>query len=310
MGTDKRIISCAITGSIHSPSMSPYLPVTPEQIAQNAIDAANAGAASVHIHVRHPEQDDRYGMPISDLTLFGEVIDRIRMVNREVIICTTTGGGAGMTVEERVAVVREFKPELASMNAGSINWGLFEVASNPKMQWKYPWEQPSYAATVDNVFTNTFAGMMGYLNIFKSTGTKPELEVYDAGHIYNIKWLMDHGYVQGKPFIQFITGINGGIGARPESILALKQIADLVLGVDGYTFSAMGAGRMEYPCCMQSLLLGGSVRVGMEDNLNVSRGKPATCNADLVEKMASLMSEMGYEIASPAEAREMLGISK
>lgn len=304
----KRIISCAITGSIHSPSMSPYLPVTPEQIAQNAIDAANAGAASVHIHVRNPEMGDRYGFPVSDMNLFQEVIDRIRAVNKDVIICTTTGGGDGMSVEERVQVVSTFKPELASMNAGSINWGLFEVADDPKMQWKYAWERPVFAGSVNSIFANTFKSMMGYLNIFNECGTKPELECYDAGHIHNVKWLLDRGYIKGKPFLQFVTGINGAIGACPESVYVLKETADRVLGVGNYEFSAFGAGRMEYPCCMQSLLLGGHVRVGMEDNLFVGKGKPAKCNADLVEKMAALMRTMDYEIATPAEAREILGI--
>jgi uncharacterized protein (DUF849 family) len=287
--------------------MSPYLPVTPEQIAQNAIDAANAGAASVHIHVRSPK-GDYYGAPVSDMALFKEVIDRIRAVNKDVIICTTTGGGAGMTVEERVKVVSEFKPKLASMNAGSINWGLFEVASAPNMKWKYAWEKPMYAASVDSIFTNTFKGMMGYLDIFNACGTKPELECYDVGHIYNVKWLVDHGYVKGKPFLQFVTGINGAIGANPESVITLKETADRVLGTGNYEFSAFGAGKMEFPCCMQSLLLGGNVRVGMEDNLFVGKGHPAKSNAELVEKMATLMRTMDYEIATPAEAKEILGI--
>lgn len=305
----KRIISCAITGSIHSPSMSPYLPVTPEQIAQNAIDAAAAGAASVHIHVRNPQEGDYYGVPVSDMNLFQEVIDRIRAVNKDVIICTTTGGGDGMTVEERVKVVSEFKPKLASMNAGSINWGLFEVAANPNMKWKYPWEQPMYAGSVNSIFSNTFKGMMGYLDIFNASGTKPEMECYDVGHIHNVKWLIDHGYIKGTPFLQFVTGINGAIGACPESIVMMKETADRVLGVGNYEFSAFGAGKMEYPCCMQSLLLGGHVRVGLEDNLFLGKGKPATCNADLVKKMAHLMETMDYEIATPAEAKEILGIT-
>lgn len=306
----KRIISCSITGSIHSPSMSPYLPVTPEQIAQNAIDAANAGAASVHIHVRNPEQGPYYGQPSSDLDLYREVIDRIRAVNKDVIICTTTGGGANMTVEERVKVVKELKPQLASMNAGSINWGLFQIADNPKMKWQYPWEKPMYAMTRDFVFANTFAGMTGYLDIFNEVGTKAELECYDVGHIYNVKWLIDHGYIKGKPFLQFVTGINGAIGAGPEEVAMLKTTADRIIGTNNYEFSAFGAGKMEYPCCMEALMLGGHCRVGMEDNLNVSKGKPATCNADLVDKMVQLMRLMDYEIATPAEAKEMLGITE
>lgn len=308
MASKKRIISCAITGSIHSPSMSPYLPVTPEQIARHAIDAAAAGAASVHIHVRNPEEGDYYGMPYTSMELFGEIIDRIRQENKDVIICTTTGGGAGMTVEERVQVVSEFKPQLASMNAGTINWGLFEVADSPYIKWKYAWEKPMYAASIDSIFSNTFKGMIGYLNIFNECGTKPEMECYDVGHIHAVKWLIDHGYLKGKPFLQFVTGINGAIGAAPESVYMMKETADRLLGVGNYEFSAFGAGKMEYPCCMQSLLLGGHVRVGMEDNLFVGKGRPAKSNAELVQKMSHLMETMDYEIATPQEAKEILGI--
>ena len=302
----KRIISCSITGSIHSPSMSPYLPVTPDQIAQNAIDAANAGAASVHIHARNPVEGDMYGAPSADLEIYQEIIDKIRAVNKNVIICITTGGGAGMTIEQRAAVVPRFKPQLASMNAGSFNWGLYKIAENPKITWKYPWEKPQYEMTRGFIFQNTFADMAGMLKIFNENGTKPELECYDAGHIYNIKTLMDEGYITGKPFLQFVLGINGALGASPENLNIMKNIADRVLGVGNYNFSAFGAGKMEYPVCMEALLLGGNPRVGMEDNLNVGKGKPATCNADLVEKMVKLMNLMDYEIASPDEAREIL----
>ena len=306
----KRIISCSITGSIHCPSMSPYLPVTPEQIAQNAIDAANAGAASVHIHARNPEKGDMYGAPSSKIEHFQEIIDRIRAVNKEVIICVTTGGGAGMTVEERASVIPALKPQLASMNAGSFNWGLFALAQNPKIKWQYPWEQPTYAMTKDFIFKNTFQDIEGMLNIMNENGTKPELECYDVGHIYNVKWMVDNGLIQGKPFLQFVLGINGACGASPESMFMMKETADRVLGVGNYNFSAFGAGKMEYPVCMTSLMLGDNPRVGMEDNLNVGKGKPATCNADLVEKMVALMNLMDYEIASPAEAKEILGINK
>lgn len=305
----KRIISCSITGSIHSPSMSPYLPVTMDQIAQNAIDAANAGAASVHIHARVPE-GDMYGAPSSNAEHFQIIIDKIRAANKDVIICITTGGGAGMTVEERASVIPAFKPELASMNAGSFNWGLFQIAENPKIQWKHAWEKPMYAMTKGFIFQNTFADMEGMCKIMNENGTKPELECYDVGHIYNVKWLMDNGHIQGKPFLQFVMGINGAMGASPESIFTMKETADRVLGVGNYNFSAFGAGKMEYPCCMQALMLGGNPRVGMEDNLNVGRGKPATCNADLVEKMVTLMDLMDYEVASPDEARTILGITK
>lgn len=300
----KRIISCSITGSIHSPSMSPYLPYQPEDIAQNAIDAANAGAASVHIHARNPEN----GAPSSDLNIYRQIVEKIRSVNKDVIICITTGGGAGMTIEQRAAVVPEFKPELASMNAGSFNWGLFPLAANPKMQWKFSWEKPMYEASKSFIFQNTFTDMEGMLNIFNANGTKPELECYDAGHIYNVKFFMDQGLIKGKPFLQFVLGINGALGATADNFTDMKHLADRVLGVGNYELSGFGAGRMEYPICMQSLLLGGHVRVGMEDNLYLGKGKMAESNAQLVEKMVKLMNLMDYDIASPAEARQILGI--
>lgn len=305
----KRIISCSITGSIHSPSMSPYLPITPAQIAQSAIDAANAGAASVHIHARNPEEGPKYGMPDSRQELFGEIIDRIRTVDKNVIICTTTGGGVGMSLEQRLAVVKNFKPELASMNAGSINWGLFPLAANPKFQWKYPWEKPMYAMTEDFIFENTFKGMMAYCEAFKENGTKPELECYDVGHIYSVKWLMDNGFIEGKPFLQFVTGINGAIGAGATEIHMMKETADRIIGAGNYNFSGFGAGKQEYPCCMECLLLGGNARVGMEDNLFLGKGKIAKSNAELVEKLARIMGEFDYDIASPDEARAILGIA-
>lgn len=304
---NKRLISCAITGAIHSPSMSPYLPVTPEQIAQSAIDAANAGAASVHIHARSPRRED-YGAPSSDLSYFEEIIDRIRAVNRDVIICLTTGGGWQMTLEERTSVIPRFHPELASMNSGSFNWGMFPIAENPKAVWQSDWERPFFADTKGFIFKNTFGDMEGVLRIFRENGTMPELECYDVGHIYNVKWMMDRGLLTGKPFLQFVTGVLGAIGASPESVFQLKQTADRVLGEGCYHWSAFGAGKMEMSCCTTALLLGGNVRVGMEDNLYLGRGRLAKSNAELVEKIAGIMRALELEPATPAEAREMLGL--
>lgn len=184
----KRIINCAITGSIHTPTMSPHLPVTPAEIAQSALEAADAGAASVHIHARNPEN----GMPSPDLELYREIVEQIRAKNKDVIICTTTGGGAGMTVEQRAAVVPEFKPELASMNCGSINWGLFPALERFK-EFKYPWEEKMLAMTKDFIFENTFGAMETICKIMDENGTKPELEVYDTGHLTNIAYLLQAG---------------------------------------------------------------------------------------------------------------------
>lgn len=301
----KRILNCAITGSIHVPSMSPYLPITQDEIAQNAIDAANAGASAVHIHARNPEN----GMPSPDLGIYEEIIGKIRDKNKDVIICITTGGGAGMTVEQRVAVVPKFKPELASMNAGSINWGLFPAAAKIK-EFKYPWEKAMLDMTKGFIFQNTFADMEVMIKIMNENGTKPELECYDVGHVYNVKFLQDVGLVQGKPYLQFVLGINGALGSAVEDLNMMKQTADRLFGVGGYEWSAFGAGKAEFPICTQNLFLGGHVRVGMEDNLYLGKGVMAKNNGELVEKMVRIMGEFDFEPATPDEAREMLGIKK
>lgn len=303
--SNKRIVNCAITGSIHSPTMSPYLPFTPEDIAQQAVDAAAAGATAVHIHARHPQ----VGAPSSELEIYERIIDGIRAKNEDVIICITTGGGAGMTVDERLATVPRFKPELSSMNAGSINWGLFFLADRIQ-DWKYEWEKPMYAMTKDFVFKNTFADMERMLTVMNENGVKPELECYDVGHLYNVKFLMDAGLILGKPYLQFVMGINGAIGANVYELVNMKQTADRLFGVDGYEWSAFGAGRFEYPICTTNLFLGGHVRVGMEDNLNLSRKVLAKSNAELVEKMVRIMREYDFEPATPDEGREILGLKK
>jgi Uncharacterized conserved protein len=302
--SNKRIVNCAITGSIHSPTMSPYLPYTPEDIARHAIDAANAGATAVHIHARHPQ----VGAPSSDLELYDKIISTIRASNKDVLICITTGGGAGMTIDERLATVPRFKPQLSSMNAGSINWGLFGLAERIK-DWKFEWEQPMYAMTKDFVFKNTFADMERMLVVMNENNVKPELECYDMGHLYNVKFMQDAGLIVGKPYLQFVMGINGAIGANVNELVNMKDTADRLFGVGGYEWSAFGAGRMEYPIGITNLFLGGHVRVGMEDNLNLAKGVPAKSNAELVEKMVRLMKDLDFEPATPAEGAKMLDIT-
>ncbi|UMZ74232.1 3-keto-5-aminohexanoate cleavage protein [Natranaerofaba carboxydovora] len=301
----KRIVNCAVTGSIHVPSMSPYLPITPEEIAQNAIDAANAGAASVHIHARDPKD----GKPSSDLELYREIIDKIRAKNKEVIICITTGGGAGMSIEERAAVVPEFKPELASMNCGSINWGLFPVKEKIQ-KFKYEWEPQLLDMTRDFIFENTFEAMEKICGIMYENNTKPELEVYDTGHLYNIAFLLEKGIVKPPIYLQFVTGILGGINSTPYDIMNLHTTAERLFGKENYEWSVIGAGSSEYPVATMALFLGGHVRVGLEDNLYLGKGRLAKNNAELVEKMVRIMNEFDYEPATPAEAREILKISK
>lgn len=300
---NKRIISCAITGSIHVPSMSPYLPITPDQIAQNAIEAASAGAAIVHIHARNPET----GQPSADLNLYRQIVDKIRAKNSDVMICITTGGGAGMTVEQRVAVVPEFKPELASMNTGSINWGLFPAKEKIK-EFKFPWEGQMLDMTRNFVFENTFASMEKMCKIFDENGTKPELEVYDVGHLYNIAYLIQAGVIKPPITMQFVTGILGGISSTPYDIMNLHTTAERLFGRGKYAWSVIGAGKAEFPMATMALILGGHVRVGLEDNLYLGKGVLAKNNAELVAKMARIMGEFDLEPATPAEARELLGL--
>lgn len=301
----KRIITCAITGSIHTPTMSEYLPITPAEIADNALGAAQAGAAVVHIHARNPEN----GMPSPELKLFNEIIERIRDKNKDLIICITTGGGAGMTVEQRAAVIPEFKPELASCNLGSMNWGVFHLAAKYD-RFKYDWEPALMEMAKGFIFQNTFADLMKVTAIMEENGTKPEFEVYDVGHLYNCAYLLQAGYVKPPVYLQFVTGILGGIQATPYDLMTLHQTADRLFGPGNYRWSVIGAGRQQFPMCTMGLMLGSHVRVGLEDNLYLAPKVKARNNAELVGKMVRIMQEFNYEAATPQEAREILGLSK
>ncbi len=300
----KVIISAAITGSIHTPTMSPYLPITPEEISGQAVEAARAGAATVHIHARNPVN----GMPSPDLGLFREIVRRIRS-ETDVIICITTGGGAGMTVDQRAAPVPELRPELASFNMGSINFALFPVIKKYK-EWKYDWEKPFLEASKANIFQNTFADLEKICGIMRDNGTKPELEIYDVGHLYNAKFLLSEGFLEPPLFLQFVMGILGGIQPTFQDLLHLKETADRLFGENQYQWSAFGAGRMEFPICTMAVLMGGNCRVGLEDNLYLSRGELAGSNADLVDKMARILREFSMTPATPDEARKILRIAR
>ena len=298
---DKVIITCAVTGSIHTPTMSPYLPLKPEEIAEEAVKAAEAGAAIVHIHARDPKT----GIPTSDVNIFREILSKIKE-RSDVVICPTTGGGLGMTVEERVRVVPELKPEIASFNMGSMNFALHHLI--PKYEkFKFEWERQYLEMSKDFVFKNTFKDLEYIAKIFYENETKPELECYDVGHLYNAAYLLTTGVLKPPLHIQFVHGILGGIGTHVEDLMHMKRTADRLFG-ENYTWSVIGAGRFEFGLCTVALVLGGHVRVGMEDNLYLSKGRLARSNAEMVEKMVRIARELGREPATPDEARKILGL--
>ncbi len=297
---EKAIITAAITGSIHTPAMSPYLPITPRQIADEAVSAYEAGAAVAHIHVRDPQT----GRPTPDVNLIREAVTSIK--NRcDMVVCITTGGGLGMTAEQRLIPVSTFKPELASFNAGSLNFALFHALDKFK-EFKFDWEPQYLAMTEDFIFPNTFRSMKEFTSIFNEHGTKPEFEVYDSGMINNVAFLIDRGYVKKPVYIQFVMGILGGITPGPENLMFLVDYAKRLIG--DFEFSVCVAGRAQFPICNQSLLLGGHCRVGLEDNLYLEKGLMAKSNAEQVAKIARIARELGVEPASPNEARKILGL--
>jgi len=297
---DKQWINCAITGSIHTPTMTPHLPITPEEIAQSAIGAAEAGAATVHLHVRTPET----GKPISDMELFKEVCTEIKK-NSNVVQCLTTGGGLGMTAEERVKVVSIFEPELASMNMGSFNFGLFP-ALEKMSDFEHKWEREYLEFTRDFVFTNTFKSMETFLNIMKEHGTKPEMECYDIGHLYNAAFLAERGYMEKPFFLQFIMGITGAIQPSVDNLLHYKNTADKLFG-DDYVWSVLPVGRHQFPLGTVAAVMGGTVRVGLEDNIYIGKGSFSESNAMSVEKIKGIMSDgLNIPLGDADYAREIL----
>lgn len=297
---EKVIITAAITGSIHTPTMSEHLPITPKQIADEAVKAYEAGAAVCHVHARNPET----GMPVPDVDLIKEIITDIK--NRcNMIVCITTGGGFGMTVEQRVAPVILYKPELASFNAGSINFALFHVIPRYK-EWKFQWEKNYLMMTEDVIFSNTFKSMREYCSIFNEMGTKPEFEIYDAGMVNNVAFMIDAGYIKKPVYLQFVMGVLGGITPSSENLFFLVDYARKLIG--DFEFSVCVAGRSQFPICTQSLLIGGNVRVGLEDNLFLEKGRMAVSNEEQVAKVVRMTRELGIEPATPDEARKILGL--
>ncbi len=299
MKQSKIFINCAVTGSIHIPTMSDYLPTTPQQIAQEAVRAANAGAATVHLHARNPQT----GQPSSDIGLFREFCEEIKR-RSDVVLCPTTGGGLGMTPEERVKVVSELEPELASCNMGSFNFGLFPLLERYS-KFKFEWEPKYLEMTRDFIFANTFKSLEIFLKTFRDNGTKPEMECYDVGHIYNVAHMADRGFLERPFFLQLIMGILGAIQPSVENLLHMKHTADSLFGED-YVWSVLPVGRFQFSLGTVAAVMGGNVRVGMEDNLYIGKGKIMQSNEEAVQKLRHMVEELSLEIAPPAEVRKLL----
>ena len=300
--TRKVIITCAVTGAIHTPTMSPHLPVTPDDIADAAIGAAEAGAAIVHLHARNPES----GRPDQSAEAFGRFLARIKQ-RSNVVINLTTGGAPTMRVDERVQPAAHFKPEVASLNMGSMNFGLFPMLNRYK-EFEHEWEQPYLAGTVDLIFRNTFKDIEFVLRTCSQNGTRFEFECYDIGHLYNLAHFLDRGLVKPPLFVQSVFGILGGIGTHPEDVMAMRRTADRLLGHDNYRWSVLGAGRSQMPIAAMAASMGGNVRVGLEDSLWIGPGKLAQSNAQQVENVRGIIEGLGLEVASPDEARSILAL--
>ena len=295
----KVIITCAVTGSIHTPSMSPYLPVTPEEIAAAAIGAAKAGAAIVHLHARNP----RDGSPTQDPAVFKQFLPKIKAAS-DVVLNLTTGGAPTMSIEERLQPALKLKPEVASLNMGSMNFGLYEMLGRHK-EWKYDWEKPYLAGSDERIFKNTFRDIAHILESCSGNDTRFEIECYDIGHLYTAAHFLERRLLKPPLFIQSVFGIRGGIGPHPEDVLHMKRTADRLFG-DAYYWSVLGAGRNQMFIAAMSAVMGGNVRVGLEDSLWLGRGQLAESNAAQVSKARRILEELGFAVASPNDARDML----
>ena len=296
---DKAIVTAAITGAIHIPSLSPHLPITPRQIADEAIRAYEAGAAVAHIHVRDPET----GQPSADVELYRETVERVKS-KCDVVLCLTTGGGLGMPVSERAKVL-SLRPELASLNFGSLNFGIFGMTGKIG-SYKYAWEEPYLKMTEDLIFPNTFTTLREFSQLFAETNTKPEIEIYDVGMINNLAFMLQQGHLKKPVYLQFVLGILGGIPATPNNLMFLYNTAHEQIG--DFIWSVCAAGRFQIRMCTMSLLMGGNARVGLEDSIYSEKGVLAKSNAEQVEKIVKIARELGVEPATPDEAREILNL--
>lgn len=294
----KVIITAAVTGAVHVPSMSPHLPITPQQIIEDAFKAYEAGAAVIHVHARNPET----GQPTSDIKLIGQIIRGIKE-KCDAVICLTTGGSVYMTLEERLAVVPEFKPELASCNAGSLNF-VFAPAAEKIKQAKHDWEIPFLLGTKNLIFPNTFESLEYYINTMNENGTRPEFEVYDVGMINNIAYFLKKGIIKRPVYIQFMMGILGGIPATVDNLVYLQKTAREQIGE--FNWSVGAAGKAQLLMAAAALAMGGNVRVGLEDNLYLKRGILAKSSAEQVNAVRKIAETLDLEIATPSEARNIL----
>jgi len=297
----KVIVTCAVTGSIHTPSMSPHLPVTPDEIAQAAIGAAEAGATVLHLHARDPKD----GRPTQDTGVFDQFLPRIKQ-STNAVVNITTGGAPTMTLDERLAPAAKFKPEVASLNMGSINFGLFPMLDRYD-DFKHDWERAHLANSRDLVFKNTFADIEHILNTCRDNGTRFEFECYDVGHLYNLSHFLDRGLVQPPLFVQTVFGILGGIGAHPEDLMHMRRTANRLFG-DDYVWSVLGAGRNQMSIAAMAAAQGAMVRVGLEDSLWIAPRQLAESSAAQVTKVRSIIEGLSLEVATPDEARDILSL--
>ena len=298
----KVIISCALTGSIHTPTMSDALPVTPDEIVEQGVGAAEAGAAILHLHARDP----RTGQPTPDPAVFMQFLPRLKQ-STDAVLNITTGGSLNMTVQERLAAPLQAQPEMCSLNMGSMNFGIFPLADRYQ-GWKHDWEEPYLRSTDDFIFRNTFRDIAYILeHLGEGCGTRFEFECYDVGHLYNLAHFVDRGLVKPPFFVQTIFGILGGIGAEQRNLVFMRETADRLFGTD-YEWSVLAAGRHQIPFTTMAAVMGGNVRVGLEDSLYLSKGRLARNSAEQVAKIRRILEELSLEVATPAEARAMLDL--
>jgi uncharacterized protein (DUF849 family) len=300
-GNGKVIITCAITGAIHTPTMSPYLPITAEEIIEQSVAAAEAGASILHLHAR----DETTGRPDQTPEAFARFLPQIKQ-RTDAVVNITSGGSPFMKVEERVKPARSFKPEVASLNMGSINFGLYNLIGRYK-EFKFDWEREFLESTRDLVFRNSFRDIEYILATCASNGTRFEFECYDIAHLYNLRSFLDRGLVEPPLFVQSVFGIHGGIGTHPEDVMHMKRTADRLFGTQ-YRWSVLGAGRSQMPIVAIAAAMGGNVRVGLEDSLWLGKGRLATSNADQVKQARQIIEGLGLGVATPAEARAMLAL--